>query len=176
VTLPDATLAARYPASGPETGVILAGSVDRPDPGSGEAIAVAARARLATAHVDDRTLERLAEIHARFTAAVDAEDRATTRRTDLEFHPAIQNLSGNAYLIESLERIQTEAILAVYSTVWISRGRQAVLEHTRIQEALIQLDGETAERSATQHLQNLTTRVLAVWKRSETARAEGLRR
>lgn len=128
-------------------------------------------ARSAAPHIDDHALDRLTEIHSRFVAAVEAEDPATARRTDLEFHQAIQNMSANACLVDSLERVQMQVILAAYSTAWTSSKRQAALEHSRILEALAQQDGETAERAAIRHIHNLTSRVLDEWKRSDTSRS-----
>ncbi|MTD53723.1 GntR family transcriptional regulator [Amycolatopsis pithecellobii] len=124
-------------------------------------------ARLAAPHVDDIALQRLTDIHGRFSAAVDAGDPAMARRADLEFHQTIQNLSANACLVDSLERVQTQVILAAYSTAWNSSKRPAALEHARILDALTQQDAETAEHVAVRHIQNLTSRVLDEWKRSD---------
>ncbi|WP_431236248.1 GntR family transcriptional regulator (plasmid) [Mycolicibacterium psychrotolerans] len=126
-------------------------------------------ARLAAPHIDDLTLARLNEIHSRFVNAVNTEDPGNARRTDLEFHQAIQILSANDCLIDTLERVQMQVILAAYSTAWTSSKRQAVLEHSRILDALAQQDGESAERAAIRHIHNLTGRVLDEWKRSATA-------
>jgi DNA-binding GntR family transcriptional regulator len=124
-------------------------------------------ARLAAPHIDAEAIRRLTEIHARFSAAVDAEMPRQARLIDLEFHQTIQQLSANECLIDSLERVQTQVILAAYSTAWSSSKRQAVLEHSRILQALVEQDGEAAERAAIRHLNNLTSRVLAEWKRSD---------
>ncbi|MFI5541792.1 GntR family transcriptional regulator [Nocardia sp. NPDC051900] len=126
-------------------------------------------ARLAAPHIDDRAIQRLTEIHSRFAQAVNAENLASARRSDLEFHQAIHRMSANDCLIDSLERVQMQVILAAYSTAWTSSKRQAVLEHSRILDALVQQDGENAERAAIRHIHNLTIRVLDEWKRSDTA-------
>lgn len=130
-------------------------------------------ARLAAPHVDDHALDQLREIHARFVTAIESDDQNTARRTDSEFHQTIQNLSGNPCLIESLERVRTQVILSAYSTAWTTSKRPAVLEHSRILDALIQQDREIAERAAIRHLENLTSRITAEWKRSDTG---GLRK
>ncbi|MBW0107468.1 GntR family transcriptional regulator [Pseudonocardia sp. KRD-182] len=126
-------------------------------------------ARLAAAHVDDHALDQLREMHTRFASAIEHEDLATARRTDLIFHQTIQNLSGNPCLIDSLERVQTQVILAAYSTAWTTSKRPAALEHARILDALTQQDGEAAERAAIRHQTNLTSRITAEWKRRDTA-------
>lgn len=125
-------------------------------------------ARLAAPHIDERALDDLEAIHARFDRAMHEEDQAAARRADLEFHQYIQNLSGNECLTDTLERVQTQVVLAAYSTAWTSSKRQAVLEHGRILEALREQDGDTAQAAAERHLHNLTNRVLDEWKRLES--------
>lgn len=127
-------------------------------------------ARLAAPHLDDVTLDELREIHSRFVAAVEGDDQDVARRTDAEFHQTIQNLSGNQCLIESLERVRTQVILSAYSTAWPTSRRPAALEHGRILDALVEQDGERAERAAVRHLDNLTSRIVAEWKRQDVGR------
>jgi DNA-binding GntR family transcriptional regulator len=124
-------------------------------------------ARLAAPHIEERALEDLEAIHARFDHAMRQEDQATARRADLEFHQYIQNLSGNECLADTLERVQTQVVLSAYSTAWTSSKRPAVLEHARILDALREQDGDAAQAAAERHLHNLTNRVLDEWKRSE---------
>ncbi|WP_459982777.1 GntR family transcriptional regulator [Nocardioides sp. AN3] len=124
-------------------------------------------ARLAAPHIDEQALDDLGAIHERFDRAMLHEDQPTARRADLEFHQYIQNLSGNECLTDTLERVQTQVVLAAYSTAWTSSKRQAVLEHARILQALREQDGDAAQAAAERHLHNLSNRVLDEWKRLE---------
>ncbi|MER7556389.1 GntR family transcriptional regulator [Nocardioides sp. NPDC126508] len=130
-------------------------------------------ARLAAPHIDEHALDDLSAIHERFDRAMRDENQTAARRADLEFHQYIQNLSGNECLTDTLERVQTQVVLAAYSTAWTTSKRQAVLEHARILDALREQDGETAQAAAERHLANLTNRVLDEWKRHESRSPRG---
>lgn len=124
-------------------------------------------ARLAAPQLSPDDLAELERIQERFRLEVGRDDTTAARRADLEFHQRIQLRSGNATLIEHLNRVQARVILATYSTAWGTDQHQAVAEHASILSALQVGDAAAAEAAAVTHLDNLTGRIRAEWRRRE---------
>lgn len=123
-------------------------------------------AALAAPMIDSEAAERLQELHIRFKAAVESSDESAALRLDIAFHAEIQKLSGNAYLIDALERVQTQVVLAVYATSSRPGRDQAIIEHAEVLEALVRQDGAAARVAAQRHLHNVGERTFHEWKHS----------
>jgi len=127
--------------------------------------------RLAADRVDDDLVARLTELHGRFSSAVARDDTQLARQVDLEFHQALQQHSGNSWLMEDLRRVQSRVIVATYTTAWTARQHEAVEEHAMILQAVRLGQASEAERAAITHIENLIGRIRdsRMAARSETA-------
>ncbi|MCW2833520.1 MAG: mcbR 1 [Nocardioides sp.] len=121
---------------------------------------------LATPLLDAGVLQRLEDIHEGFARAVSADNTTVARRADLEFHQTVQERSQNPVLIEHLERLQAQVILATYSAAWGASQHQAVEEHRAILDCLNAKDSSAAGLAALHHVEAARSRVTTEWPES----------
>jgi DNA-binding GntR family transcriptional regulator len=108
-------------------------------------------ARLAATALDQKGIRHLRSLHGRLVLAIEADASQRIAKADLAFHQAIQNVTENDCLIETLDRLQARIILASYAIEW-SDLHPVIDEHERILTALETRDARAAERAAIQHL------------------------
>jgi DNA-binding GntR family transcriptional regulator len=132
-----------------------------------------AGARLASARATPDELAALAEL-AGSTAATDTPEHSIDSGTS--FHMELARLSGNAFLMSSMEGVLTR----LYRTRWVevqtaeSRDR-AHREHTAIAAALLAADAEGAELATLSHLRGTGERLVNSLSESrQRLRASGL--
>ncbi|WP_051299420.1 GntR family transcriptional regulator [Arthrobacter castelli] len=112
--------------------------------------------RLAASRIDADRLVRLEEIWESHSAAVQAHDVDAHMALDADFHRSIREISGNARLMESLDRLQGEVRLAMATTHLFGGGmEEALAEHRLIIDSLRSGDPEAAEETARKHIERL---------------------
>jgi DNA-binding GntR family transcriptional regulator len=112
--------------------------------------------RLASRRLDDRTVARLRRILDDHEAAVAAGDLERHYALDQAFHAAVREIAGHQRLIESLDRLQGQIRVAMYTTHRSPGGTpQALAEHRTILEALVSADPERAEQAGRAHIARL---------------------
>lgn len=97
-------------------------------------------------------VETLRSIYQRMTAAVN-DDPAIMSALSLEFHAAIREAAGNAYLTRFLTQVE-HAVRRFGQTTYTHTGRhhEGLEEHFGIMEAIAAGDPDTAEKRATEHM------------------------
>jgi DNA-binding GntR family transcriptional regulator len=112
--------------------------------------------RLASQRVDERKLDRLSKILDDHAQAIAAEDLERHYELDLAFHAAIREFGESHRLIESLDRLQGQIRVAMYTTHRSPGGMpQALAEHRIIFDALASGDPERAEQAGRAHVTRL---------------------
>ncbi len=135
---------------------------------------------LATERLDDDGLERLEDLAEQMTSFTRAGDIASFVRTDLDFHRAIWELSGNRFLEKALLSI-TQPLFA-YLLIRYSASGPHHLEkvrecHWKIVEKMKAKDPATAREFAKQQMRDLWAETLKELKDSQgVVVADGLGR
>ncbi|MQA09422.1 MAG: FCD domain-containing protein [Pseudonocardiaceae bacterium] len=112
--------------------------------------------RLASQRLEEPDVARLRSILDEHRHAVDTGDVARHYELDQAFHAAIRELTRNNRLIESLDRLQGQIRVAMYTTRRSPGGTpQALSEHWVIFEALTSADPDRAERAGRAHISRL---------------------
>lgn len=112
--------------------------------------------RLAATQLDDEDVAELRQLLDEHEQAVAAGDTERHYDLDQQFHAAIRDLAGNSRLIESLDRLQGQIRVAMYTTRRSPGGMpQALAEHRVILDALSTRDPARAETAARQHIARL---------------------
>lgn len=111
-----------------------------------------ALARLAAAHRTDAHLATLHQLHEQLIDSVDSFPAFS--RTNIEWHKAIANASGNELLAAALDAIsygvEVSTTVDEYDTP--ETRQQVILAHSKITAAIEANDGELAERRMRQHI------------------------
>jgi len=112
--------------------------------------------RLASQRIDEAGIERLRDILDQHERAIAADDLERHYELDLAFHAAIREIGRHDRLTESLDRLQGQIRVAMYTTHRSPGGMpQALAEHKVILEALVAGDPERAERAGRAHVSRL---------------------
>jgi DNA-binding GntR family transcriptional regulator len=112
--------------------------------------------RLASQRVDERKLDRLSRILDEHAQAIAAEDLERHYELDLAFHAAIREFGESHRLVESLDRLQGQIRVAMYTTHRSPGGMpQALAEHRVIYDALASGDPDRAEQAGRAHITRL---------------------
>lgn len=112
--------------------------------------------RLASRNLRERDIERLRDIVGRHEEAIAAGDLERHYELDQAFHAAIREIAGSRRLVESLDRLQGQIRLAMYTTHRSPGGMpQALAEHHTILEALVSMDPARAEQTGRDHISRL---------------------
>lgn len=110
-------------------------------------------ARLAVSRLKSSDLKQLDDLVVRHEAAVAEGDIQSHIDIDLAFHRAVRSASGSHYLIESLDRLEGQIRLALYSTASVPGNMTLALrDHKKIIKALQSDDPERAESEARKHV------------------------
>ena len=81
------------------------------------------------------------------------DDPEALSRSNRRFHKQIHLASHNRYLVQQLDLVhRTMALLATTSLAVEGRGEAALLEHSRIVDAIAKGDGEEARRALKDHI------------------------
>ena len=108
----------------------------------------------AAATVTDQDIQELQALQADGETHFANSQVALYRQYDRDFHDTILKISGNALLIEFMERIKKRVSLCASSTVQISNMReQAVRQHRDMIELLARRDACGAEELMKTHIQ-----------------------
>lgn len=104
-------------------------------------------------NADEKQIAALKDIHSRFLVAIKADNAARIAALDELFHSTIVRYSCNSLLIDIEARL-TESLHTFRSNTFaFSRNVQNAVEpHTRILEAIMNHDGESAHREMLAHL------------------------
>lgn len=112
--------------------------------------------RLAADRLDEPQADRLQMIVDSHQQAIAAEDLERHYQLDLTFHAAIREITQHQRLIESLDRLQGQIRVAMYTTHRSPGGpAQALAEHKTILRALLSADPDQAERAGRAHVSRL---------------------
>ncbi|MGH3355300.1 MAG: GntR family transcriptional regulator [Nocardioidaceae bacterium] len=126
--------------------------------------------RLASTRLDEPGIERLQMILNHHEQAIAAGDAHRHYELDQAFHAAIRKVAGHQRLIESLDRLQGQIRVAMYTTHRSPGGMpQAFAEHQTIFTALVSGDLERAERAGRAHINRLVCDLEQTAHRKETS-------
>lgn len=118
--------------------------------------------RLAADRRRQRDLERLEQIMRMHRAALARNDMDGHRRSDLEFHSTIREISRNSRLIAALEQYQGQIQIGIGKTSAVpGHARLALSDHERIFEAIVIGDAGAAELATKQHIARVRELLLA---------------
>jgi DNA-binding GntR family transcriptional regulator len=109
----------------------------------------------AAARLDDATLVELERLHEALEVHAAAHDAGRYHETNVEFHAAIQQLSGNQWLANVVADLRIVMRLARVQTLrYPGRFETSIDEHRDLMAALRARDPERAEASMRRHLLN----------------------
>lgn len=112
--------------------------------------------RLAAPRLSDHDLATLASILDEHEQAVQADDADLHYALDQRFHATIRGFANNRRLVESLDRLQGQIRVAMFTTRRSDGGMaQALAEHRLIYEALRTRDPNQAETAGRSHIARL---------------------
>jgi DNA-binding GntR family transcriptional regulator len=120
------------------------------------------------AHADEAALGRLKTLLADLHEAAAHEDLSAFVETDLAFHRAVWEASGNSMLprVWALLEAGTRSFTTVTNRVYYADLAEVAAEHAPLYEAFAARDAALAERLAVEH-------VNAVWRRAEGGETGG---
>lgn len=108
-------------------------------------------ARLAARHAAPEEVRLLREMTREDAALADTPEALA--RANRRFHAQIHRASHNRYLIAQLDLIyRSMALLATTTLAVPGRGRQALIEHSEIVDAIERGDGDAAEAALRAHI------------------------
>ena len=109
----------------------------------------------AVAHLDDVALEALERLHEALEIHAAAHDAGRYHETNVEFHAAIQQLSGNRWLANVVAELRIIMRLARVQTLrYPGRFKTSIDEHRDLMAALRARDPGQAEATMRRHLLN----------------------
>lgn len=109
----------------------------------------------AVAHLDEAALESLERLHAALEIHAAAHDAGRYHETNVEFHAAIQQLSGNRWLANVVAELRIVMRLARVQTLrYPGRFETSIDEHRDLMAALRERDPVRAEATMRSHLLN----------------------
>lgn len=112
--------------------------------------------RQAAARINEEQLAELRTVMAEHRAAIEANDVPAHKTLDQRFHAGIRQVTGNQRLIESLDRLRGQVMIAMDTTRRLPGGMlQAFTEHQEILAALAAHDPDRAEAAARAHIGRL---------------------
>lgn len=112
--------------------------------------------RLATTHISEKQLEDLRAILDEHNGVISAGQLERHYELDQAFHAGIRRIAGNEQLTESLDRLQGQIRVAMYTTHRSPGGMsQALAEHRIILDALASGKPQAAERAGRDHISRL---------------------
>lgn len=116
-----------------------------------EGLVARSAAEVATAE----DLEVLADLLGQHREAVGRGDVGAHFDLDMRFHRHMRGLTGNASLVEFLDRIQGKVQLAMLTTSVQRGAHNAVDDHEQILEAVASRDADAAEQAGRAHIARL---------------------
>jgi DNA-binding GntR family transcriptional regulator len=120
-------------------------------------------ARLAAGKGDSALVGRLRGLIEQQRPAVADWDPARYTQTNVEFHGAIMEATGNQFVVAQLPLVHmTSRVFAPVAHVDPSRAEMAITEHVGIADAIERGDGDEAERVARAHIRQTIASLPAV--------------
>lgn len=131
-------------------------------------------AGLATEGIDADGLDNLHRILDTHEGVVDSGDEKAHIELDMAYHRAIREVSGNDYLIVTLNRLEGKSHLALFHLWRGPDGRRLALdEHRRIFSAMAAGDAAGATAAARAHIAHLRVRLSQYSGRNPTRPRRG---
>jgi DNA-binding GntR family transcriptional regulator len=111
-------------------------------------------AKLAADRITDAQLSRLREIHDAMAADVAHDRRDRLGERSQEFHLAIADIGGPAFLGRQARAIRDSYPVPRSASLWLddAHAQNLLRAHEQILDALAARDGETAERIMIEHV------------------------
>lgn len=124
-------------------------------------------AMFAAQHASPGEIVGLRQLIVAFEESMDKPARLATINT--QFHQGIYEAAHNRYLTRTLEELNDSLALLPSTTFTVpNRGKNSLLEHRRIIDAIEKRDPESARREAAGHIRNAQAARLSMMMKSAT--------
>lgn len=117
-------------------------------------------ARMAAEHGSRDMKAALRALHEAMTGVAERDERDEFSRLNIEFHRALSDMAGNAYLTRLLSTVETAVRRFGTRSLSPERMRHILSEHGAILAAVVAGDGEAAARTAAVHASRARTSTL----------------
>lgn len=124
-------------------------------------------AALAAERINDEEIEEMERVLVRKAACIEVNDLSSLLEKDTEFHELIYKASRNERLMQIISNLREQINrFRVISLASPGRGREALEEHKKICEAIVERNSELAQALAQEHIENAENALLEAMQRT----------